>query len=441
MTTGTILTDRTSTIRNGKVGLYFYKNWSGGDRSASSRPVKPVFVPPFNEYASSLNLNKFAKHDRIPILMETYRRWRSARDSFFLQLKAYHIAKADWIKKSRSEMHPYDMTLVSINHGSGNVRHIPSDWTDENVSLSGTFGWNNPSIPWTSNDDIALVNKIQSKLDGGVGFHLGLALAESERTFSMITSNAKRFRRIGESLSSGNFAKAFRVAMNGSSAHHIKGFSGLKGIADNYLLFQFGIKPLVDDVIDAARHYGYAAGRPKQVRIAVGRRAEAESNGPSHGAWTQWGQSSRVKGIVAYLSTDNIADETGMLDIPSIIWERVPYSFVVDWWFGVGAYLQALHTSRSISGTNICTTDTTRYFSGPIGSGSVYDITTQNGGSYKSIRQVRTISNRLAVPPPSMKPLLHKDTAVRLTHTLESIALITQKGPSLRRAFLSLQGK
>jgi len=433
MTTGNIISDNQTWTASGYLGSYFSKVWSGGDRDKSSRPTAPVPVPSFHEYASDLNLNHISRNRRLPYLKDAYGRWRTAREVYFDQLKSYHKAKADWIRTSRFEMHSYDCTIRSIRHGQGSYWNKVGNWgSNENVSLSGSFGWYSEYAPWDNNDDIALINQIQARLDGGVGFHLGIAVAEADRTFQMIGNNAKRFRRIGESLASGNINKALRVAFNGSSANHIKGFNGVRGIADNYLLYQFGIVPLVHDVSDAARSYGYKAGRAKKTRISVKREVTHSGPGPTHGDWTQSFTTSIAKSIICYVSSENVTDEAGLFDIPSIIWERIPYSFVVDWWFGVGKYLEALHTSRMISNTTFCRTSTSRTQIGPVQSGRVYDINGY-GGSYFRLQQRREVSNSLSVPPPVMKPILHKDSSVRLRHTLEAISLVIQKGPTIKR--------
>jgi len=438
MTTGNIVSDNQTQLASGYIGSYFSKVWSGGDRGSYSRPTAPAHVPSFHEYASDLNLNQVSRNRRLPYLKAAYDRWRTAREVYFEQLKSYHKAKADWIRTSRSEMHPYSCTIQSIRHGQGSYFNKVGNWgSDGEVSLSGAFGWYYDSAPWTSDDEIALVNKIQAQLDGGVGFHLGIAVAEADRTFRMIGGNAKRFRRIGESLASGDINKALRVAFNGSSANHIKGFKGVQGIADNYLLYQFGVRPLIDDVSDAAKSYGYKAGRAKRTRICVERNVNLSGTGPYHGYWKQSFTSSMTKSIICYVSSDNITDEAGIFDITSIIWERIPYSFVVDWWFGVGKYLEALHTSRMISNTTFCRTSTSRVTCGPVQSGNIYDITGY-GGSYFRLIQNREVSKSLSVPPPVMRPVLHKDTSVRLRHTLEAISLVVQKGTTIKRGLRKL---
>ena len=445
MTVGNVVSDRTFPVTDsngsysGRGGEYYSRVWSGGDRSKTGRPTPPTFVPPFHEYVDGLNLNRFGRNERFAVLSDAYSRWRTARDSFFTQLKAYHLAKAEWQKSTRGEMHPYELSLLHQKHGVGSYWNDPGKYGSRgDVSLSGSFGWVSSPNPWTNEDEIALINKIQGELDGGVGFHAGVALAEVDQTLSMIRSNAKRFRRIGESLISGNLNKALRVAFNGSAANHIKGFSGLRGIADNYLLYQFGVKPLVHDVLDAARSYGYKAGRPKLIRVSASGRVTSHGKAPD--AWTQNSERQVRKSIVCYLQTDEVTDESGMLDLPGIIWERVPYSFVVDWWIGVGAYLSALHVARAVNGrTQFCQTSVDKQTIGPVSSGSVYQITTTNGGFSTTVHMIRTVSGYLAVPPPTVRPLLHQDTEVSVRHTLEAISLIAQKGPSFRSAFERLQ--
>lgn len=438
MTVGYVEEDRTFPVFNGRGGVYYLRKWEGGDRSKTGRPTPPTFVPSFHEYANGLNLNRFRRDQRFAILGDVYSRWRKARDSYFSQLKAYHLAKAEWKRKSRGEMHPYSLYMRHVMHGVGSYRDENANRSVENASLSGTFGWSNAPYPWTQEDEIALINKIQGGLDGGVGFHAGVALAEVDQTLSMIRSNAKRFRRIGESLVSGNLNKALRVAFNGSAANHIKGFSGLRGIADNYLLYQFGVLPLVHDVLDAARSYGYKAGRPKLIRVSVKRRVTSHRMVSQF--WTQKSERQVRKSIVCYLHTDEVTDESGMFDVPSIIWERMPYSFVVDWWINVGAYLQALHVARSVNGrTSFCLTSIDRIKTGPVSSGPTYKITSDSGGFSHVVDMTRKVSGSLAVPPPSVRPIFHGDTEVRVRHTLEAISLIAQKGPSFRSAFNRLQ--
>lgn len=438
MTYGTVNNDYTFPIKNGNAGFSFYKTWSGGDRTSTNRPQKPQAVPPFHEYAGNLNLSRFKGRQKLSVLKDVYDRWRAARDSYGALLKDYHVRKAEWQRSCKTEMHPYSMQLVSVRHGRGKYWNNPGNWGSEDASLSGTFGWYQPSANWDSNDQLALIRKIQEQLDGGIGFHTGVALAETERTFQMIRDNAKKFRRIGEELASRNLPGALRVAFNGSSAHNIRGFDGLRGIADNYLLYQFGVKPLVHDVLDGARSYGYKAARPKFVRIHVKRQKRVKGIGPPHGSWQQAYDCSVNGQIVCYLTAENLGVESGLLDVPSILWERSLYSFVVDWWIDIGGYLKALHVNRTISNTTFCETRTDRYWSGPITSGKIYTIESDFGGEYKSIRVNRTIGGSLTVPFPSMKPLFHKDSEVSLRHTLEALALIVQKAPLLKKVYKDL---
>ena len=97
-------------------------------------------------------------------------------------------------------MHPYELAVGHTLNGVGDYWNVPGKFGATGVSLSGAFGWSGAPPPWTSNDEIALINKIRGKLDGGVGFQAGVALAEVDQTLSMIRSNAKRFRRVSESL-------------------------------------------------------------------------------------------------------------------------------------------------------------------------------------------------------------------------------------------------
>ena len=166
MTAGNIVSDRRYPDSRGSlVGEYYSRVWSGGDRSTTGRPSLPTYVPPFHEYADGLNLNRFRRNQRLAILSDVYSRWRKARDFYFTQLKAYHLAKAKWKKESRGEMHPYDLAVAHTMNGVGDYWNVPGKFGVNGVSLSGAFGWSNAKSGWTSEDEISLINKIRVELD------------------------------------------------------------------------------------------------------------------------------------------------------------------------------------------------------------------------------------------------------------------------------------
>lgn len=447
MTSGNILRPLTERDKNGNgYGLYYSRVWNGGD-GGIPRSTKIPPIPAFHEFVNGLDLGKISRRNRIQALEAAYESWRIAKDgrhAEILRTKAERDARRLALKRSP---HNYTSSLQT--------RMIPlMDWAqpnlvalgytsyqEENVSAATIFpAGANLSDPWTSNDDIALINKIRSRLDGGVGFHAGVALAEADRSLDMIRSSAKRFRRVGESLATGDLNKAARTLINGSSAHYVKGFAGLNAVASNYLLWQFGVRPLLHDVVDAARALGYLSERPALQKISVRRKLEAEASlvGLPYGARSSIVSSGQ---IITYLRSNPSADVSlAPIDLPSVVWERIPYSFVVDWWVPVGAYLEAQQLARSVDAVFVKTRVLKRNDFGPTSGNdpsarTYYSVKLHGKYLQRTVNISRVVSTNLTVPPPTMKPLFHPDAEVRLRHTMEAVALIALRGRTLAKGF------
>jgi hypothetical protein len=117
-------------------------------------------------------------------------------------------------------------------------------------------------------------------------------------------------------------------------------------------------------------------------------------------------------------------------DLPSVLWEIIPYSFVADWFVGVGDWLQAVTPDPSIHflGNWITTVDdkeitfsdlkTTTYI-------SVSPATTYycypTGASKKSVIVSRTVNQSVAAAPPVTT------ASLSLTHSIDGVALFLPK--------------
>lgn len=219
-------------------------------------------------------------------------------------------------------------------------------------------------------------------------------------------------------------AGAARVLYNGSSSHSV-GFDGIPRAAQLYLGYQFGLKPLIGDIIDGARMLGWQATSPKTNKVKVRRFLAREAKYYGTVGLTR----SRVEQgqIVAFLSSaPNPLDFSGLSDIASMAWERLYGSFLVDWWFPVGNALSAMHMARSLTGKFV-TTRTTRHFRGRYtsGKGGYADSVVLGDLSFeKTISVNRTVSSSLIAKLPKLKPTFHPVVEVRMRHALEAGALL-----------------
>lgn len=298
-------------------------------------------------------------------------------------------------------------------------------------------GVSTTSAPWSSNDDLALQSKLRERVAGS-SFNLASLLADGNRTVAMIGHIAHRIDRAYRAVQRLDFKTAFSWVYQGR-AHARKvprvqrmTWKGetLTGFAQNFLMLQYGIRPLIQDVKDGAEFLAHHYGLPLKQRYSARRKREGSASSTSPTLWMfdkcthiQYGQ------IIAYLEERDIPALAGLYDIPSWLWERQAFSFVADWFIPIGSYLQARAFARSLKATFITTrtnrTKATGLLQVPKGG---YDGVWLLGGPTNLWRniivsQTRTVSTTLEVPKPSFKGF---ERALTWEHSANAVALLIQ---------------
>lgn len=467
MTTGDRTTDLRYTDADGRpksLGKLFSKSWSGGDSSTISKAQKvakaawPGFWYDYKarhaDYFSSCIVLDGRGRVKPHSIEELKRRHRSVYAEYRLRMDAYIALKSRVVSLRKEvsaralEQHNYTCTIVQSNDVPCSWRQMWDSWKPwhHNVSASAAFGNQvGPKACWSTNDDNALIEQLRSKLSGVPGFHAGVMIAELEKTVKFFGATASTLRLFGSLMSKpGRIPDALRVLYNGLEKEKrdntIK-WDGLPRSAQIHLGYQFGLKPLLEDVKSAAQMLGWQAGYSKTSKIRVRRRQKSSSRStyPVVMGWdrVETGQ------IIAYLTkAPREADFSGLTDLASILWERQWMSFVVDWWIPVGAALSALQLSQVLTGqfvTTRVTRDTrTNYRSGD-GSFATYQVL-GDSSYYRTISVKRVVSSNLIPKLPKLKPIFHPDTDVRLRHTLEAGSLMIVQRHKIIKAVRWLSG-
>lgn len=468
MTTGDRITDLRYTDAHGvpkSLGKLFSKRWSGGDSSTivkAQKHAKAAWPGFWHDYKA-----KYASYFSSCIVLdgrgratphsikELIRRHRSVYAEYRARMDAYIILKSKVVslRKEASaralEQHNYTCTIVQSNDVPCSWRRKLGDawgaWQN-NVSASAAFGnIVGPKACWSANDDNALLEQLRSKLNGVPGFHAGVMIAELEKTVKFFGATAVTLRLFGSLMSKpGRTPDALRVLYNGLEKERrdntIK-WDGIPRSAQIYLGYQFGLKPLLEDVKSAAQMLGWQAGYSKTSRIRVRRRqkSSSRSQSPVVMGWdrVETGQ------IIAYLTeAPRDADFSGLTDLASILWERQWMSFVVDWWIPVGAALSALQLSQVLTGqfvTTRVTRDTRTNYSSATGPKASWQVI-GDSSSRRTITVKRVVSSNLIPKLPKLKPIFHPDLDVRLRHTLEAGSLMIVQRHKIIKAVRWLSG-
>jgi len=270
---------------------------------------------------------------------------------------------------------------------------------------------------WTSQHEVAL----QSKLTSAVrqhDFNLAVNVAQGVQTVDMLVGNLKKLGKSFLALKHGNFADALRQLGTGQRPRPLKA----KDIPGRWLELQYGWLPLISDTYEAVKAYSVLTEKARVSTVRVKKSVKGTFNGSdSPSNWTANGPYKYTKKIQYEMSDDISAVRSlGLADPLSVVWEILPYSFVVDWFLPIGSYLDNLSVIPTLKG-RFCTVITKKYDSRTDPITSFYYV----GAStvYSSYRMDRDPTTGISVAFPSFQSI---PQAMSPKRVYNAIALASQ---------------
>lgn len=286
------------------------------------------------------------------------------------------------------------------------------------TQLSGTLPSSNYQpvlIPTGSQSssslDVAMAQAMD-KFRESLGEAAGVAInaAQYAQSRDMIVTRATQVVRAARQVRKGQFKKAARTL----GVTQPKGATRKKQFADNWLEYTFGWVPMVKDIYSACKAF---------VRdIPAGRvRSRAAANWTvTQGYWppnpTITGRSGdrstyrhriQISADVKVTNSDLwLANQLGLLNPASVVWDAIPFSFVLDWFTGIGSFLENLTCMVGLEVVNAFQTRSTilsrRYWSCTVSYEPPYKpiFTEHSGASYIQRRTLGVPS----YPLPSLRP-------------------------------------
>lgn len=300
---------------------------------------------------------------------------------------------------------------------------------------------------WDSNDEIALLAKMTSSIRGH-DFNAGIAGAEFHKTLDHMCGVAKSVFQLYHNVRTGNFQQALRSlgrSTAGTSQGNRKKLA-LTDLSDFWLSIQYGWKPMLTDIYEAAKWLEQRSSAPRETRLSMG--SSKVSN------WTDSAHETRVYSWqkrrqyrLRWSEAPSEVRTLGLTNPLSISWEVVPFSFVIDWFIPIGNYLDALSILSSLN-ASICRTTVYRQtwrreqykcagpgYSVPTANvfphalsscfttdgGSPLYVHTHYKGAGESYQMSREVGVTISVPRPQLKSL---EKAFSVGHIENAAALI-----------------
>lgn len=316
----------------------------------------------------------------------------------------------------------------------------------QKISQQGQYmgvSWGPQNVSWTNNDSIQALGNLADKVRGH-SFNLGVAAAEAPQSVKLVVDTVVRFTKAIGQLKRGRFDLAVRALgvsprrLGGGESvrkYHSNSFpTGPRGrkisspqqltskdVSSMWLEIQYGWKPLLNDVYESQKAFVTRTAQPRRYvfRTSVFRNWKPyEYTANLYANWYITSSTNRqIKAILTEVVSMSRA--LGLTNPASVVWEKVPFSFVADWFIPIGTYLDALNIVPTLVGyyavTDITRSNTTGY-----GKRSPYDgaLTTAS-----TVSMTRTISTSLEVPRPNFKPI---DSAMSSGHIKNAVALLHQ---------------
>lgn len=438
MTVGSKTEDRRRIIdSNYPAGSYAQRTWSGGDWPPLDIKVRDIALPDIEVYRYVWN----------PVLRKKEKiLWTKSTNN-------HKLVYDKPVRRATIEHHAYDVSGFSASALTG-VRwrqtNIGQPWSWWSVFLNGQIAVGS-SDPWSSNDDIALVNKLRDKVAGS-SFNALVTLGESGESLAMITNSATRIYKSMKLLRKGNVVKAahelvagrpdYRTVRRQMLQPHLRRTPAQRAAMDTssvWLELQYGWIPLVQDAKAGAEFLAHAYSAPLLHKVSVTHNAGGGRRKANFALDAQWypTQNShfRVKGLpmvsskklTAYIRETNVPALAGLQNPEAAFWELTPFSFVADWFIPIGDYLEARALLQSLSATYVVNKRTVVELRGPVygtASEEIDPLHCEYEGRYYAYTFSRSAElSDLPLPTPRLKGF---GQAASWKHCVNAVALLIQ---------------
>lgn len=258
-------------------------------------------------------------------------------------------------------------------------------------------------------------SKVESRLRAKIksmNANLAQNVAEYRQASSMFAGLARDIIQTFRSLRSGRALADFvRILQRPKSKIEL-------AIANRWLQYQYGLKPLLSDLYETsdALARGIRDGMPLYVRSAITERITQQVT-TSEGSLVIRRVDAQIRGVARYKISDpsmKMLSQFGITNPLLLVWELIPYSFVIDWMFPVGNFLTSLDALNGTSDLRVQTSCRESHSTDYIGKYG-------GSGQFQGTRYNRNgITGSLSMPKLGYKP------SSSLTAVANGMALLTQ---------------
>lgn len=243
---------------------------------------------------------------------------------------------------------PYQMSSKrQVRVPAARYRRTTGAYVDSPL-FYGTTLWLPPFSAFTATDEIKLWGKLADDVRDH-SFNLAVSGAELGQTLGMIVERVQSLTGAFRSARKGDFKKMLQILKAGKPRGGFKS-TDVSGI---WLEAQYGWKPLAADIhsgmefleSQTAAPRGFSYERQQSSRLSK----EVSNSPPTYGILAEGTVTRKYR--IEFTEQLSMARSLGLLNPASVLWEKLPWSFVIDWLVPVGTYLDVIGTIPYINAT------------------------------------------------------------------------------------------
>lgn len=322
---------------------------------------------------------------------------------------------------NRAQPNDYDCVIKEHDYELSKVYDLQGSFiTQGYFSCNGT---NAP--PFDAYQEAQLSQKFLEAVRGH-DFDLGVFAAEGKQSLEQIKRTAAAIASMVINLRHGrlgNAARAVGVVLGQRQVKQIGRKLNTGDLSGAVLALRYGWLPLIQDCFAAAQSLEVIVKR-RQVRFTASKSVFSEWIDSMNGTAPVKARGHRTVKLTLYMTEEpSTYTQLGLTNPASVVWELMPWSFVLDWFIPIGNYLSAASFFRGVQGTYV-RSEFAR------AAGAMYTIPqpykqVRVGGvvTYKAVSLKRSVTSSYTPPRPAFKPI---EKALGLGHLQNAAALIHQ---------------
>lgn len=306
MTTGSYYTGPFP--NGGSTKFHYAKSWTGGDGKTITGRV--TTKPKWNAYRMSSSTFKSSNPNRVGLLSDV---------TEIYEVRLNH----SWVNIAGSD--PVAFGYSTFGNGS----------------ISDTFPASQFAAMWTAQEELKLLAKIINKVRGH-SFDLGVSLAEVDKLAGTVLGTVKNLVGGVKDLSRGRFAQfARRFSARPPGTRRVKRLVPLD-ISGRFLEMRYAWEPAIQDVFGAVEAFEAISRGPRQAYFRTSSRKSKQVKWVTNYCAPHQRVTVRRSYLFEMYEEMAFARQLGLTNPATVAWERVPWSFVFDWFMPIGTYLSNL---------------------------------------------------------------------------------------------------